>query len=782
MRPSLRPDLEFIRTAPQQFLLQDPANGAYFELGVRERFLADQMNGQRDSREIAAAFRDQFHERLSKRWLEEFIEQLRTSGLLLEPGGSTETLEAGRKPTGIAAGGPPQATAETRPAATRVHPLSADDPGGTLNHYFDQLALLLGWTLEIWCLLPVAALAWMGANVLIRNWDQFYGELGALTDRLTLPGLALAWIALVMIFISLPTALAMGMACRRFGGRVYGFGLRFHRGLVPYFFTDIGDSLLLMSTRGRWTLLLLGSLCRVISGSLALIGWNLARPDSALATCCLLLIAPSILGLALRLSVFVPMDAYFMLSFWTEEIDLRERALSETAAWLTMSRAPEALTTVERLWFRVFGLGIYAWNIVVHLLVIGGGGWLLTNELGGVGALIGATLVVWWYHEEIGEWIMSISYLRWIIRGGGKWYIRWPLRLIVLAAIVACGFIPYKHEVGGEFRLVPAAEYGLRAQIPSEIARIAYREGDQVEAGAVVVTLAAREQRTNVDVTRAELERAKAQLDLLKAGTRQEKIEKATQEMELAQRRVDYYAEELARIKDLANTNTLTRSELENAQFEYDSAEKMLAASREELAELKAGPRDEEIREAEAEVNRLKALLASYEDEVELAQIKSPIAGQIVTANVERRTGQYVHPGDLIAVVQDTSELRVEIAATEDAAVLIQPGQEVKLRMWGLDGELLLATVQRVASSAVGGSELAVDGIRTDRESLAQNALARNDDQYVRVYAQLEEPPGGLLPELAGYARVVVDEGNFWQAVARPIVRFFRVDVWSWLP
>ena len=35
---------------------------------------------------------------------------------------------------------------------------------------------------------------------------------------------------------------------------------------------------------------------------------------------------------------------------------------------------------------------------------------------------------------------------------------------------------------------------------------------------------------------------------------------------------------------------------------------------------------------------------------------------------------------------------------------------------------------------------------------------------------------------MTGYARVVVSEDYFWSVLGRTLARFFRVDVWSWLP
>jgi putative peptide zinc metalloprotease protein len=368
------------------------------------------------------------------------------------------------------------------------------------------------------------------------------------------------------------------------------------------------------------------------------------------------------------------------------------------------------------------------------------------------------------------------------LRGGGRWYIRWPVRLALLAGVIACGFIPYNHEIGGDVRIVPHAEAGIRSHTGGEVAELALVVGDQVTPDEVLVRLVGRRQRAEVDRAQAQLAEAQAQLDLLLAGTRPEEIEISRNRVEMSQRRLDYTGEELKRIEVLAASQTVADAELQNAIFDRDQAQELFKSAQEELTKLTSGSRAEEIRAAEARVAGLKAALAHYEEELRLTEVRSPIAGQVVTPHLDSHLGHYVEPGELIAIVQDATTLRAEIAATEDAAVHIQPGQLVKIRLWGTEGELLTGRVTRVAPVALSPGELNADRVRTDRENLGRTSLHHDAHRYVRVYAELDQPNYTLVPDMTGYARIVIGPSYFWQAVARPIVRFVRVEMWSWLP
>ncbi len=758
--PQLRNDLEILRTAPDEFVLRDPQSGEVFQCGHTERVLAQQLDGRHTLAEIHKRVAKRHNIKLSLRYLEEFVEQLRTRGLL----------------------------AGEAPAATRARPRTTREPGTNtpLNVFFDVMTLIFGWLIHPLCIVPILVLTVMATTVLTKNFGLLADGIESVIAELGFGTVALLWVSEVLLLISLPNALLTGIACRKLGGRIESFGLEFHRKLVPYFGCNSGESLIYMTNSGRWTMLGLRIWSRLAFASLVILAWNMVTEGTMLHAGLTVLIVPSLVGLFLRLNIFNPMEGCGLLSYGLDVYNLRERALAETSAWLWLRTAPEALSGGERFWFRLYGLGVYAWRILVHAALIFVGGPILANYFGGIGLAAGAMLILWWYHEDIWRILMLNRALRWLLRGG-PWYVRWPVRLAILAGFVALGFVPYNIEVGGDFRMVPINEFGVRAPIAGQISEIKIDSGDFVEAGQQVVLLAAYQEKANVEIAEAKLAKAKAELDLLNAGNRPETIEVAQDKVEMSQRTMEYHAVELKRLRNLAATNTVSDAKLQATHLDYDEAVKVLAAANEELQILTSGARHEEILAAEAEVQANEAELAHYRKQLELTTIISPGNGQVVTANLKERVTQYVQPGDLIALVQDASKLKVEIAATEDAAALIKPGQTVKLRFTGLDGKQLVATVDRVALRAVDDSELTLAPYRTDREQLAESAWQRARVHYVPVYATIDADSGDelsavLLPDMTGYARVVIRKDQLWRAMSRHLNRFFRIEVWSWMP
>jgi putative peptide zinc metalloprotease protein len=764
MPPELRSGIEILKSGPGTFLLLDAAGGESFELGSRERYVLQLLDGRRSVDEIALEYGTVSGAgAAAAREIRGFLEQLRVLGFL-------DPSTVPHRPDPEESAPPPV-------------PLSRSDPGAALNTRFDLLAVLLGWLFHPGWAGAVVALALLACAAVIGNFHTFMRELGGVFQPPRLPLIVIGSVLQTILCLNLTREILVATAFRRFGGRLRRFGIGFYRHLVPYFQVDVGDSFLQIDERRRWTVLTAGLWVTLAIGSIASLGWWATSPESWLRRFWLVLVPPCVIGLATRLWPLLQYDGYLMLSVHLEIPFLWERAVAETRAFLGLSPSPEPLSDRERFWFRLYGLGILFWKYAAPTVIFGVVGWWLTNRFAGAGATVTILLLVWWFHEWTWRQAMEIDALRWLVRGGGTWYVKWPVRILAAAGIAAIGFIPYSYEIGGKCRLVPVAQHGVRAQIADEIVKVNVREGDWVESGAVIATLAARNETANVASTAAALERARADLALLRAGSRPEDIRMAKQEVDLREVQMQYQERELRRKKELmATAGTETQAELERVQSARDQSEQLLLTARENFSKLQQGARNEELRAAEAEVARLEADLDHHRKLLGLKDITAPIAGRIITLGVQQRLGQYVQPGDLVAVLQDTSHLRVAVQADQAAAVQIKPGQTVKLRLEGLDGRLLLGKVHEVSAGAMPESELDIEPVRSDRESHLTELYTRKEDRFVDVEVELDGGQTELIPGMTGYARIVISPDVLWRAVARPIVRFFMVEVWSWLP
>jgi multidrug resistance efflux pump len=377
----------------------------------------------------------------------------------------------------------------------------------------------------------------------------------------------------------------------------------------------------------------------------------------------------------------------------------------------------------------------------------------------------------------------SWSSARAAIRYGGSPFLRWPIRIGLLVLLIGAGFLPYKYEVGGGCRVVAVQDAAIRAQLQDEIADVLVSDGDTVQAGQVIATLAAREERAQLAEAKADVDYAAANLKLLEDGPREEEITKANEMAAMWKTQVEFWTTEHERQKGLVESHAGSLSEMEKAFSSLMSAKSMLAAAKEELGKLQSGHQEATIAAARAQLAKAKAALAFQEEQAPLIEIRSSISGTISTPGVKLRTGQAVSPGDMIAVVRDVSSLKVEVLADEAAASTVEPGQAVKIRLWGLYGNLINGKVEKKEPMASEKAELTIEEFRSDRETRQEQIrFQESDDRFVRILVSLDEPNPALVPGLTGEARVVVADSCFWNALWRPIERFALVEVWSWLP
>lgn len=783
----LRPGIEILRTGPDKFALLDAPTNRHFLLEAHERFLLHLL-GRHDSLDaVVAEYQTRFGDGLGRRQVREFVEQLTRLDLLEDgpeppPAPAPAPIPAAPTPPATARPAPPRPAPEAPPAQA---PPPRRDPKAALNRRFDLLAVLFGWLLHPAWIAPTLALATIAVNLIARHWDRVVEDLRSPLDRFATEQLLALSMIQTFVFMNLPRAVVVGVACRRFGGRVRSFRPALTDWLTLTFECDTGDSFAWMSGRGRWTLLTADLWFQVALGSLTTIAWFLARPGSGMAVFFLYLVPPVVCSLAFNSIIFFKFYGYWILCYALDDPRLRERALAEVGAWLRFRTSPEALTRRERYWLRAYGLGYYGFRLAFDGALLAFGACYLTLRYQGFGAALFLALATYFYRDSLGRAIMGIPGLARLLRAGGVWWVRWPLRAGLVYGLYLVAMIPYRFEVVGECRTIPVEQYGVRAPLNDEVEAIRVVEGQHVEPGAVVATLVGRKARTDVLTTRSELDRARAQLELLQNGRREEDIKIASEMLEIARNRLELEKSQASRAQQLYRQKTLSYADLEKALTQYDDAQEKYLSARERLSKLTDGYREEQIRAAQAEVRRLEDLLRYNEELLDLAELKTPIRGRVVLPYMPERQGQATKPGDLLTVIQDVSRLRIEVAADEAAALEVRPGMAVNVRLYGNYGRLLTGRVATLAPTAEIASRFGNGAFRTDSEVYSEqivNSRNRASGNHVRIVVDLDDYPPDLLPDMYGYARISVRDDVFWHALARPFVRFLRTEVWSWLP
>lgn len=241
------------------------------------------------------------------------------------------------------------------------------------------------------------------------------------------------------------------------------------------------------------------------------------------------------------------------------------------------------------------------------------------------------------------------------------------------SVLTATGYVVAHHKIA------------VGAKVMGRVAWIGVEKGDNVKEGQILVRLEDNEFRAQVNQARANLAAAQARLDQLRSGSRpQEKLRDKAAVMQ-AEANLRKAEAEYQRTEKLYRSGVSSRAELDQALSERDTAAAMVEAARQSSSMTDVGPRPEEVRAAQAEVEQMKAALDYAQTQLAATEIRAPVSGTVLQRIVER--GEMVSPsafggsGARTSVVDlaDLTDLQIEldISQTDFARLKMDQRAEV---------------------------------------------------------------------------------------------------------
>jgi multidrug resistance efflux pump len=286
-------------------------------------------------------------------------------------------------------------------------------------------------------------------------------------------------------------------------------------------------------------------------------------------------------------------------------------------------------------------------------------------------------------------------------------------------------------------------------------------------------------------------DQAKAQLDLLQSGTRAERLRQASAALRSAEAGWDDARRELSRLEGLVAEGAVSQRQLDRQHSAAKAARAGRDAARARLAELEAGARTQEERQAEAALAQAEANvtaaararataqelyadrlglkqrldvaeaehraaqqarvaaegrlasarggLAAAEKQMREATVRAPIAGVVVLRI--RESGENVAPGQAVVRLADLDHmwLRVYVPETELARVKLQ--QEAEVRIDADPRKVFRGRVAEIAQEA----EFTPKNVQT---------VAQRVSLVFGVKVEVENPERELKPGMPADARI----------------------------
>jgi len=613
--PCFRPDLEVMpESGTGSYIVRDPESGRAFELGEREFFLCGQLDGHTSPEDVLARFERRYASPMDPEAFRALVRQMLRQGILIAadaPALPQEILEA--------------------PGMVWHSPRWVD-----VDAVFTWLAESLRFCFTTPFAVFSAVLIGLGTGVIIRSWSSYWGEAMDLLKEGEFP--ILLTLGLVL-FLSFFQSVTTGIACKLAGARVRSFDLKFHWHVFPFFRCDLSDVGLIWKKESRLRATYVGLIAQALVIAFATMAWSSTPPTAPLHTFYLM-----VGWVFITLYPWNPMvqrNGYFLLSEWLEVPNLMGRAKVATWAWFFGLEEREPLSRKERIGLRLYGSLWYLYVAGVAALIAILFVPIVVRHVDVTGFAMLLVVAAFGLEFPARKELMKFEpFSEWLYRNDGKSTVAWVTRLSLAGVVVLAMLVPYPYEPGGNLRILPSRMLGIRAQVAGQVAEVLVKEGDWVEKGQVVARLDAREQQKDLDVARANLESARAQLKLIEAGSKPEDIAKAREQMATADAALYYIRREAERLRKLYGEKVVSLALYERALKDRDVNQNVYETAKENLALVMSGARQEALDAQKAEIDRLETIMRNAEQDLALTVIRGPESGRVATPRPQERVGQ----------------------------------------------------------------------------------------------------------------------------------------------
>jgi HlyD family secretion protein len=185
-------------------------------------------------------------------------------------------------------------------------------------------------------------------------------------------------------------------------------------------------------------------------------------------------------------------------------------------------------------------------------------------------------------------------------------------------------------------------EVTLYFEVSGVVTQVFVEEGDDVKPGDPIARLVLDDYELAFSRAKAEYSAARAEWELMQAGTRKEDIDLARADHERAKAQKAFWASEYERVKPLRQDRAVSESEWQQVVRERDATTQQELMAKASLDRAVAGFRKEEVANAAAKLEATRQAALLTDRQLQKATLKAPFRGR-----VERRL---VDPGAYVNV------------------------------------------------------------------------------------------------------------------------------------
>ncbi|MCU7495258.1 MAG: HlyD family efflux transporter periplasmic adaptor subunit [Ignavibacteria bacterium] len=257
------------------------------------------------------------------------------------------------------------------------------------------------------------------------------------------------------------------------------------------------------------------------------------------------------------------------------------------------------------------------------------------------------------------------------------------MKAIFFTGMMSLGLLLYGCGGGEDKNMIDASgtieatNVTISSKVAGQVQKLYKDEGNAVKAGDTLLTVDHDLLSIQLEQALAGKDFAEAQLKLLRQGARSEDISQAEANTRQAQINLDQALKDKDRMARLYESKSITKKQYEDALARFELTQAQYNAASDNLKKMRHFARPEEIRQAEANLQKSVASVDLLKKNIQDSYVTSPMNGTLVKKFVE--AGETVGPNSSLFRISDLSVVDLVIYVSEEELGHVKLGQKAEV-------------------------------------------------------------------------------------------------------
>jgi HlyD family secretion protein len=272
--------------------------------------------------------------------------------------------------------------------------------------------------------------------------------------------------------------------------------------------------------------------------------------------------------------------------------------------------------------------------------------------------------------------------------------------VILVALLIMAGFKLWHRETTGitATGTVEVTQVDIAPKVNGYLSGLTVEAGDSITSGQTIAKITRNDLEAQLLRDEAALDKAGAQLEDLRKGSRDAEKKAAAANVASAKAVLLKNRDDYQRIKTLYQKGVVSKQEYENSGAALQVAESSFQAAESQYNLVCQGARPDAIAAQIKEVERNRAIVASSRAAMNDTVLSSPLNGVVLSKNYQN--GEYVNVGLSVLTIGDFNDCWVKIYVSSTQLGLLKLGQTARVRIDSYPNRDFQGTLKEISQTA----------------------------------------------------------------------------------